>query len=105
MLRQDAFGTDDGCAPQAYIRESRRIDPEVRVVQQDIDKESFPPGTQRGKLHRDSCGIGWYGIDIHAASGPGTPWVGFGTLRFQIPLGALLPKELEVTFRAATSKL
>jgi len=95
MLRADAFGTDDGCAPQAYIRESRRIDAEVRILQQDIDKEAFAPGTQRGKLYGDSCGIGWYGIDIHAATGPGTPWVGFGTLRFQIPLGALLPKELD----------
>jgi len=94
MVRTDAFGTADGCAPQAYIRESRRIDPEVRIVQQDIDA-IFPPGTLRAKNYSDSCGIGWYGIDIHAASGPGTPWLGFGTLRFQIPLGALLPKELD----------
>src|ERR1019366_1210065 len=31
----------------------------------------------------------------HPASGPGTPWNAFATLRFQIPLGALLPKALD----------
>jgi hypothetical protein len=95
MPRKDAFGTNDGCAPQAYIRESRRIVSEVRIVQQDIDKSAFPPGSTRGTRFADSCGIGWYGIDIHAAQGPGTPWLGFETLRFQIPLGALLSKELD----------
>jgi hypothetical protein len=95
MPRTDAFGTADGCAPQAYIRESRRIGALTRIVQQDIDAGAFPSGTQRARLFADSCGIGWYGIDVHPASGPGTPWAGFGTLRFQIPLGALLPKALD----------
>ncbi|MBV8726725.1 MAG: FAD-dependent oxidoreductase [Candidatus Eremiobacteraeota bacterium] len=94
-VRTDAFGTNDGCAPQAYIRESRRIDPLRRVVQQDIDSTLLPKGAVRARLFDDSCGIGWYGIDVHPASGPGTPWRGFGTLRFQIPLGALLPKQLD----------
>src|SRR6202042_651524 len=66
MLRTDAFGTADGCAPQAYIRESRRIDAEVRIRQQDIDTRSFPSGAQRGTRYGDSCGIGWYGIDIRS---------------------------------------
>lgn len=94
MLRSDAFGTADGTAPAAYIRESRRIDALTRVVQQDIAKASYPPGTVRARTFPDSCGIGWYGIDVHPASGPGTRQIGFETLRFQIPLGALLPKTL-----------
>jgi pimeloyl-ACP methyl ester carboxylesterase len=94
MVRTDAFGTADGCAPQGYIRESRRIDAMTRVVQQDIDPSSFPRGTPRARLFQDSCGIGWYGIDVHP-SAYGTPWVGFATLHFQIPLGALLPKQLD----------
>jgi hypothetical protein len=94
MVRTDAFGTPDGCAPQAYIRESRRIDAEVRIFQQDIDKDLLPSGAQRAKNYGDSCGIGWYGIDVHPAS-YGTPWKGFSTLHFEIPLGALLPKELD----------
>jgi hypothetical protein len=95
MVRTDAFGTPDGCAPQAYVRESRRIDAEECVRQQDIAKKSFPAGTTRAKLFETSCGIGTYGIDIHAATGPGTPWLAFETLHFQIPLGALLPKQLD----------
>ncbi len=93
-LRGDAFGTADGCAPQAYIRESRRIDALMRVVQQDIDAGAFPQGTPRARRFADSCGIGYYGIDVHP-SGYGTQWVGVETLRFQIPLGALLPKQLD----------
>ncbi|HMD01990.1 MAG TPA: FAD-dependent oxidoreductase, partial [Candidatus Baltobacteraceae bacterium] len=95
MVRTDAFGTADGCAPQAYIRESRRIDAITRILQQDIDASAFPANTPRARLFADSCGIGWYGIDVHPATGPGTPWQGFSTLRFQIPLGSLLPKQLD----------
>jgi len=94
-VRTDAFGTADGCAPAAYIRESRRIDAEERILQQHIAKQSFPAGTQRAALFQTSCGIGTYGIDIHAATGPGTPWLAFETLHFQIPLGSLLPKQLD----------
>ena len=94
MLRTDAFPTPDGTASAAYIRESRRIDALAQIVQQDIDASGFPAGAVRARLYPDSCGIGWYGIDVHPASGPGTPWNGFSTLRFQIPLGALLPTTL-----------
>jgi hypothetical protein len=94
-VRSDAFGTADGTAPAAYIRESRRIDALTRVVQQDIDAGHFPAGTLRARAFADACGIGWYGIDVHPASGPGTPQRNFAALRFQIPLGALLPKTLD----------
>lgn len=94
MVRTDAFGTADGTAPAPYIRESRRIDALTTIVQQDIDEDCYPAGSVRARNFPDSCGIGWYGIDVHPASGPGTPQVNFGTLRFQIPLGALLPKTL-----------
>jgi FAD dependent oxidoreductase len=94
MIRTDAFGTADGTAPAPYIRESRRIDSLTRIVQQDIDEDCYPAGSVRARNFPDSCGIGWYGIDVHPASGPGTQQVNFGTLRFQIPLGALLPKTL-----------
>lgn len=99
MLRPDAFGRNDGTAPAAYIRESRRIDAEVRVVQGDIDAEAFPEGTPRAQRFEDACAIGSYGVDVHAAirgaTHIGTPWIGFGTLPFQVPLGALLPKDLD----------
>jgi FAD dependent oxidoreductase len=94
MVRTDAFGTADGTAPAAYIRESRRIDGLTRIVRQNIDTAMQPPGATRARLFADSCGIGWYGIDVHPASGIGTPQHNFSTLPFQIPLGALLPKTL-----------
>ena len=94
MVSSSAFGTQDGCAPQAYVRESRRIDAEERILQQDIAKQSLPAGSPRARLFQKSCGIGNYGIDVHAATGPGTPWLAFETLPFQIPLGSLLPKQL-----------
>lgn len=94
MVRTDAFDRDDGTAPAPYIRESRRIDAEERIVRQDIDPADLPPGSVRAKMFADSCGIGFYGIDVHPATGPGTEEHNFGTLPFQIPLGSLLPKSL-----------
>ena len=101
----DAFGTADGTAPVAYIRESRRLaNAHVRVVQNHIDSAVH---RLRAQNFPDSCGIGQYAADVHpgyyAASGNkedaeepniGTVWHGIGTAPFQVPLGSLLPKEL-----------
>jgi len=99
MLRTDAFGTADGCAPQAYIRESRRIDALTRIVQRDIDAGAFRR-VRSARAVRDSCGIGWYGIDVHPASGPGSPGR-FCTLRFQIPSARCCPKRSTISSRRA----
>jgi hypothetical protein len=106
MVDTAAFGTADGTAPAAYIRESRRLaNPRVRVVQQDIDAAIFTG--PRAKNFPDSCGIGWYAADVHegwysadgnqadaATPNIGTPWHGIPTAPFQVPLGSLLPAEL-----------
>lgn len=42
----------------------------------------------------DSVGVGYYHIDLHPSSS-GDNYIDFGSLPFQIPLGALLPKRLE----------
>jgi hypothetical protein len=98
MPRQDIFGRADGTAPQAYIRESRRLKkPLVRVLEQHIALPSAStPGTRAPMNFSDACGIGYYGIDIHQCYGPpGTPWVGGINVRpFQIPLGALIPSDV-----------
>ena len=104
----DAFGTTDGTAPAPYIRESRRLaNPWVRIVQSDIDAEHG----LRAKNFPDSCGIGHYAMDVHvgwyadAGGKPenkpgaykpniGTEYRHIGTAPFQVPLGALLPQEL-----------
>ncbi len=126
QLDTATFDRADGTAPAPYIRESRRLkNPHVRVVRSDIDMadhggnpkdegslnaEVLAIGSrgQRAKNFPDSCGIGQYGIDVHAgfftptgnpedAIPPniGGPERNFQTVPFQIPLGALLPKELD----------
>jgi hypothetical protein len=97
MARQDIFGRADGTAPQAYIRESRRISkPIVRVVEQNIVPSGPKTPNVRAPMNfPDSCGICMYGIDIHKIYGPpGTPWVGgLNVQPFQIPLGSLIPTD------------
>jgi hypothetical protein len=92
-LMPEAVGTRSGLSMGPYIREARRIKGLKRILEQDIsslgkeslDQAAFP----------DSCGIGWYPIDLHPCVGDGrslcegslyTP-----TLPYQIPLGALVP--------------
>ena len=101
----DAFGTADGTAPVAYIRESRRLaNAQVRVAQNHIDAAVH---TLRAQNFPDSCGIGWYTADVHqgwyapdnnkanaVTPNIGTMWHAIGTVPFQVPLGSLLPREL-----------
>jgi hypothetical protein len=93
MVRPDIFGRADGTAPQAYIRESRRLaKPIVRILEQHI---AAPTGARAPMNFWDCCGICLYGVDVHEIYGPpGTPWVSVSGVRpFQIPLGSLIPTE------------
>jgi hypothetical protein len=95
--RGDALGTVDGLAMSAYIRESRRIIAETRVVEQHVGVRA------RGALvgaqtYPDSVGIGSYRIDLHpSCGGAGAPrnFIDVEAWPFQIPLGALIPVRLE----------
>ena len=89
--RPDLFNTPDGLAPLPYLRESRRLRAQKTVRETDIAAK-YNPGP-RAALFPDACGIGSYGIDIHAGSG-GDPGLWEPTKPFQIPLGALLPVRL-----------
>jgi hypothetical protein len=82
-LRNDIVGTEDGLAKYPYIRESRRIQAEFTVVEQEVGT-SFP----------DSVGVGSYRIDLHPSSG-GDNYIDIGSLPFEIPMGALLPRRVE----------
>jgi hypothetical protein len=97
MVVEDIFGRADGTAPQAYIRESRRISkPIVRLLEQHIAlSDAKSPAVRAPTNFADACAICMYGIDIHKIYGPpGTPWVGVGGVRpFQIPLGSLIPND------------
>lgn len=88
-LRPDVVGTAQGLSQYPYVRESRRIIAHRTVVEEDV-LARFQAGA-RAALFEDSVGLGWYPIDIHgvpgdvAATGPTRP--------FQIPLGALVPRD------------
>jgi hypothetical protein len=72
-----------------YIREGRRIIGMTRVVEQDVSVD-FQEGA-RARHFDDTAGVGWYPIDIHAAS-PDDIGISTQTRPFQIPLGALVPR-------------
>jgi hypothetical protein len=97
-LRKDLFGTEDGLAPDPYIRESRRIRALQTVKEQDIVVKDFSGNECRGAAARaqffaNSVGVGHYALDIHP-NGHGEPNHYVPTRPFQIPLGALIPCRL-----------
>ncbi len=85
----DIYGTPDALALHPYIREGRRIIGLTRIVEHDVSVE-FQSGA-RARHFDDSAGVGWYPIDIHAASADDIG-VSTQTRPFQIPLGALVPR-------------
>ena len=105
-LRPDLVGTEDGLAKHPYIRESRRIQAELTVVEQHVgvDARRELTGKKAEELtaenFRDSVGLGSYRIDLHPSSG-GDNYIDVGSLPFQIPLGALIPKRVENLIPAA----
>jgi hypothetical protein len=91
----DAFGTADGVATVAYIRESRRIVPLKRIVESDISKAGNPG--PRAPLMTDTCGIGTYAyMDGHALKGATPPMAGFwiDIWPAQISASALIPRRV-----------
>ncbi len=93
-LRKDILGTEDGLAKYPYVRESRRIKAVFTVLEEHVGKENYDKVSNKtNKIAApfyDSVGIGYYHIDLHPTCG-GVNYVDFPSLRFQIPLGALLP--------------
>jgi hypothetical protein len=99
-LRGDVLGTSDGLAKRPYIRESRRIVPEFRVLEQHVGQQMRMEETGleakevQATPFSDSVGIGYYRIDLHPSTG-GDNYIDFASLPFQIPLGALIPQRME----------
>jgi hypothetical protein len=99
-LRPDIVGTEDGLAKHPYIRESRRVQAEFTVVEQQVSTEfrMKETGAKREEVKaaefKDSVGIGSYRIDLHPSTG-GDNSIDISSLPFQIPLGALLPQRVE----------
>ncbi len=99
-LRKDIVGTEDGLAKFPYIRESRRIQAEYTILEQDITLEErqkvVGSSGERilAKQFDDSVGIGYYHLDLHPSTG-GDNYIDTASVPFQIPLGALIPKRME----------
>jgi hypothetical protein len=91
-LRGDITGTEHGLAMAPYIRESRRILPVTRIVEQDVSM--LVHGNNLSKNYRDSVGIGMYRIDLHPSTG-GDNYVDVESAPFEIPLGSLLPRRVK----------
>ena len=98
-LRGDIVGTDDGLAKCPYIRESRRIKSVFTILEEHVGKENRilikkkKAGSKAADFF-DSIGIGYYHIDLHPGT-TGNNYIDFGSLPFQIPLGALLPQRMQ----------
>jgi hypothetical protein len=91
LLRPDVMGTGDGLSKYPYIRESRRIIPRFRVLEQHI--AAACRSGARAEFFPDSIGVGHYAIDIHPAEGE-EKLPPARTRPFQVPLGALIPRRV-----------
>ncbi|MER6525811.1 FAD-dependent oxidoreductase [Streptomyces sp. NPDC001508] len=89
--RPDVTGTSDGLAKAAYVRESRRIKAVTTVTEHDVAIDLVGP--RGGTRYRDSVGVGGYRIDLHPSTG-GDSYIDIGSVPFEIPLGALLPRRV-----------
>jgi hypothetical protein len=83
-----------------YIREGRRIKAEFTVLEQHVTtvERMAETGLSKKEVRAapffDSVGIGHYAMDLHITTTGDHSTYG-GTLPFQIPLGALLPRRVE----------
>lgn len=96
-LRKDIAGTEDGLAKYPYVREGRRIQAELTVVEQDLSSNIRDGGARH---FDDSVGIGGYHVDLHPSTG-GRDYLKVNPYPFQIPLGALIPARVENLLPAA----
>lgn len=94
-LRGDVMGTNDGMAKYPYVRESRRIKALFTVLEEHVGAENrkLVSGKESAAFFHDSVGIGYYHIDLHPSTG-GNNYIDFGSLPFQIPMGALIPQRM-----------
>ncbi|HLS28812.1 MAG TPA: FAD-dependent oxidoreductase [Opitutales bacterium] len=100
-LRPELVGTTDGLAMYPYIREARRIRAEFTVLEQHVGAHGrraelgLPADAPvSAAVFDDSVGVGSYNIDLHPSTG-GDNYIDVPSLRFQIPLGALIPQRVE----------
>ena len=93
------MGTEDGMAKYPYIRESRRIKAVFTVTEEHVGKENrklvagLGEDPSKAAVFEDSVGIGYYHIDLHPTQK--NNYIDFPSLPFQIPLGSLIPIQMD----------
>ncbi|MEX2214605.1 MAG: FAD-dependent oxidoreductase [Phycisphaeraceae bacterium] len=100
---KDEFIDTDHLPPQLYVREARRMIGIKVFTEHDTDHAKTPTGHDaRAVLHRDSIAMGDYGPNCHGTAHDGGLFSGRHTGEFykpappyQIPLGVLLPREVD----------
>jgi hypothetical protein len=92
-LCREVLGKPDGLAPDAYVRESRRIAAGFTVLETHVGVEARL-GADRAEAFRDTIGVGSYRIDLHPSTA-GRGYLDIATYPFQIPLGALIPQRVD----------
>ncbi len=87
-------------AKYPYVRESRRIKAVFTVLEEHVGEENRKLVAKKNEdpnsaaFFHDSVGVGYYPIDLHPST-RGNNYIDFPALRFQIPLGALLPVRMK----------
>jgi hypothetical protein len=96
---KDEFTESNHLPQQLYVREARRMVGQYVFTEKDTDPA---PEDARAVLHRDAIAMGDYGPNCHGTSREGTRFNGKHSGEFykrvapyQIPYGALLPKNFE----------
>jgi hypothetical protein len=92
-LRADVFDTADGLAPEPYVREARRLRGVTLVREQDARARAGGPRAETA--YGDTVGIARYAFDLHGCSGGPVYEITRPYGNAQIPLGALIPEQLD----------
>lgn len=93
-IADDEFPTADRLPMIPYHRESRRLDGQVTLTLNDVTS----PYTQKTALYRTGIAVGDYTIDHHHLKNPDAPQIDFVKIKvpsYNIPLGALIPKNMD----------
>ncbi len=86
----DEFGTEDKLAIIPYVRESRRLEGEIRLLEDEI----LPDERGRAQFRNDAVAVGEYPIDLHFCT-PGKGDVYHEIPPYSIPLGVAIPEDVD----------
>lgn len=93
-IADDEFPTADKLPMIPYHRESRRLKGEALLTVNHVAK----PYEQPQPLYRTGIAVGDYTIDHHHEKNPAAPKIDFVKIRvpsYNVPLGSLIPKEVD----------